>query len=77
MRLHEPVIADAKKRCSELESGIEALEAAVLEEHETLEATATMKLDFPVMKSGLATTLEVMDVARAQVKVAKAVLGLT
>ena len=76
VRLHKPAIAEAERRCSELGSGIEALEAAAQEESDTLEGRAAVEIDVPVMKSGLATTLEIVDAARAQWRVAKEVLGL-
>jgi hypothetical protein len=76
VRLHEPAIAEAERRCSELESGIEALEAAAQEEPDTLEGRAAVEIDRPVMKNGLAMTLEILDVESAQLRVAKGVLGL-
>jgi hypothetical protein len=76
VRLHEPAIAEAEHWCNELESGIEALEAAARKEPDTLEGRAAVEIDVPVMKNGLATTLEIADAARAQLRVAKGVLGM-
>jgi hypothetical protein len=68
---YEPRIQEAQTRCHQLEDTIKALEDAALKEPETLEGRVTLEIDVEVMRSCLATTREIVQVAQAQLNEAK------
>jgi hypothetical protein len=76
MRLHEPAIAEAERLCQELERKAEELGEAAHEEMETLEGRAAVELDVPVMRRYLEVTREIVEVAIAQLRVARKLLGV-
>lgn len=69
---YEPLITKAELYCSELSDGIAALEEAATKEAETVEARATMEIDLPIFKTALATTLDIIAVAKVQLAQANA-----
>lgn len=73
--LYEPCIAETEQCCRDLSDGIELLEKAALQEPDTIEGQAVLKIDMGVMRKCLATTLESLDVAKAQLAKARVTLN--
>lgn len=68
---YEPAIEAVENYCSELDSGVEALEKAAQRESGALEAQAALRVDVGVMRRCLGITMEIVETAKAQLEQAK------